>query len=182
MVPGPPPISSPFLARLGGAAHHARGRCAGGFQLGAVTAVRSPGDGGGAATVVEGGEELREAFNAAVGEDEFLGLDGFRVGLVVVVADVVNAVVVVGLCRWTVVVVAHLVHDRMPLVLAGAGDVFMGPAVAAEVPYIVLQGMERVSHFFIGIHDLYPTTRLEIRSLQRPRLRLAFSDFLKILL
>ncbi|CAM9119069.1 unnamed protein product [Ectocarpus fasciculatus] len=78
MVPGPPPISSPFLARLGGAAHHARGRCAGGFQLGAVTAVRSPGDGGGAATGVEGGEELREAFNAAVGEDEFLGLDGFR--------------------------------------------------------------------------------------------------------
>ncbi|CAN0290334.1 unnamed protein product, partial [Ectocarpus sp. 12 AP-2014] len=77
VVPGLPSISSPFLARLGGAAHHARGRCAGGFQLGAVTAVRSPGDGG-AATAVEGGEELREAFNAAVGEEEFLGLDGFR--------------------------------------------------------------------------------------------------------
>ncbi|CBJ30044.1 expressed unknown protein [Ectocarpus siliculosus] len=78
VVPGLPSISSPFLAHLGGAAHHARGRCAGGFQLGAVTAVRSPGDGGGAATAVEGGEELREAFNAALGEEEFLGLDGFR--------------------------------------------------------------------------------------------------------
>lgn len=94
VVPGLPSISSPFLAHLGGAAHHARGQSAGGFQLGAVTAVRSPGDGGGAATAVEGGEELREAFNAAVGEEEFLGLDGFRVGAIVVVAHVVNAVVV----------------------------------------------------------------------------------------
>lgn len=94
MVRGPPSIFSPFLARLGGAAHHARGRCAWGFRLGAVTAVRSPGDGGGAVTAVDGGEELKETFIAAVGEEEFLGLDGFRVGVVSVVADVFHAVVV----------------------------------------------------------------------------------------
>lgn len=63
----------------------------------------------------------------------------------------------------------------MPFVLASAGDVFMGPAGASEIPYIVLQSMREtpVSHFWIGIHDLYATTRLEIRSLQRFRLRLA---------
>lgn len=47
-----------------------------------MTAVRSPGDspGSAAAAVVEGGEEeLREAFDAAAGEEGLLGLDGFRV-------------------------------------------------------------------------------------------------------
>lgn len=80
-----PPRLPPFslLARLGGAAHYARGRGVGGFRLGAVTAVRSPGDGGGTtSTMVGGGEELKEAFNAAAGEEELLGLAGFRVGIV----------------------------------------------------------------------------------------------------
>lgn len=59
---------------------YARGRGARGFRLGAVTAVRSPGNGAAMTTAaVEGGEELREAFEAAVGEDGLLGLDGFRV-------------------------------------------------------------------------------------------------------
>lgn len=58
-----------------------RGRSAGGFRLGAVAAVRSPGEGGGAGTAVGGDEELREAFDAAAGEGGLLGLDGFRVSL-----------------------------------------------------------------------------------------------------
>ena len=51
--------------------------------MGAVTAVRSPGDGGGASTstAVGGGEELKEAFDAAAGEEGLLGLAGFRVRL-----------------------------------------------------------------------------------------------------
>lgn len=63
-----------------------RGRGSGGFQLGAVTAVRSPGDGAGAVTAVgdEDGEELRKAFDAAAGEEGLLGLDGFRVSVVCV--------------------------------------------------------------------------------------------------
>lgn len=80
--------------------HFKQRRGVGGFKLGAVTAVRSPGDGGGSATVVEGGEELREAFDAAVGEKELLGLDGFRVSfdlcrprIVVCFAAIVVAVV-----------------------------------------------------------------------------------------
>lgn len=76
-APPPPLPPSPLLARLGDAVHHPRG--GGGFRLGAVTAVRSPGDGGGASTVVGGGEELKEAFDAAVGEEGLLGLVGFRV-------------------------------------------------------------------------------------------------------
>jgi len=59
-----------------------RGRGAGGFRLGAVTAVRSPGEAGGAGMAVGGDEELREAFNAAAGEGGLLGLGGFRVSLV----------------------------------------------------------------------------------------------------
>lgn len=57
-----------------------RGRGARGFQLGSVTAVRSPGDGAAStATTVGGEEELRGAFDAAAGEDGLLGVDGFRV-------------------------------------------------------------------------------------------------------
>lgn len=42
--------------------------------------MRSPGDGAAAATAaVGGGEELKGAYEAAVGEDGLLGLDGFRV-------------------------------------------------------------------------------------------------------
>lgn len=83
MVAGPPPMSSPLFASLGGTVHYARGRGARGFRLGAVTAVRSPGDGGGVATAVGEGGELRGAFDASVGEEGLLGLDGFRVRIVV---------------------------------------------------------------------------------------------------
>ncbi|CAM9171196.1 unnamed protein product [Laminaria digitata] len=73
------PLSSPmppWLARR----RPGRGRGEGGFQLGMVAAVRSPGDGAAAATaaVGGGGEELEGAYEAAVGEDGLLGLDGFR--------------------------------------------------------------------------------------------------------
>lgn len=61
-----------------------RGRGAGGFQLGAVTAVRSPGDGGGVATAVDGEGELRKAFDTSAGEEGLLGLDGFRVSVFIV--------------------------------------------------------------------------------------------------
>lgn len=42
--------------------------------------MRSPGDGGAATAAVDGGgEELKGAYEAAVGDDGLLGLDGFRV-------------------------------------------------------------------------------------------------------
>lgn len=81
---GPPLSSSSSLfARRGVTEHHVRGRGEGGFQLGAVTAVRSPGDGGRVATAVGGDGELRKAFDASAGEEGLLGLDGFRVSVVV---------------------------------------------------------------------------------------------------
>lgn len=45
-----------------------------------MAAVRSSGEGGSAATTaVEGGEEFREAFEAVVGDDGLLSIDGFKV-------------------------------------------------------------------------------------------------------
>lgn len=72
--------SPPWLA--GRRATRPRGRGEGGFQLGAVTAVRSPGDGAAVTARVEEEAELRRAFEDATGEDGLLGLDGFRVRVV----------------------------------------------------------------------------------------------------
>lgn len=69
--------SPPWLA--GGRATRSRGRGEGGFQLGAVTAVRSPGDGAAVTSRVGEEAELRRAFEDAAEEDGLLGLDGFRV-------------------------------------------------------------------------------------------------------
>eukprot|EP00752_Nemacystus_decipiens_P009010 g8043.t1 len=76
--PPPPLPPSPLFSRLGRAVPpYARGHGIGGFRLGAVTAVRSPGDGGGTtSTAVD--EELKEAFDAAAGGAGLLGLAGFR--------------------------------------------------------------------------------------------------------
>lgn len=56
----------------------------GGFQLGSVTAVPSPGIGDDTITTAEvvaglDEHELLEAFERVKGEDGLLGLDGFRV-------------------------------------------------------------------------------------------------------
>lgn len=71
------PPSPPWLA--GRRATRPRGRGEGGFQLGAVTAVRSPGDGAAVTARVGEEAELRRAFETAAEEDGLLGLDGFRV-------------------------------------------------------------------------------------------------------
>lgn len=71
--------------------------------MGAVAAVRSPGEGSGAGTAVGGDQELREAFDAAADEGGLLGLDGFRVSLVYLGLDELQVDLLLALLKkkWT---------------------------------------------------------------------------------